>query len=102
MKEELDSRNEEYTKPMKAEDEVIDILAKLNMEKQITSAGYIVTEEYMTVTEFMSQHTSLNKYTTEQVGKVLTKLGYESQRKKLNGKATRMKLLPKKENFRNF
>ena len=102
MKEELDSRNEEYTKPMKAEDEVIDILAKLNMEKQITSAGYIVTEEYMTVTEFMSQHTSLNKYTTEQVGKVLTKLGYESQRKKLNGKTTRMKLLPKKENFRDF
>ena len=97
MKAELDSRNEEYTKPMKAEDEVIDILARLNIERQITSSNYTITDEYMTVTEFISQHTSLNKYTTEQVGKVLTKLGYGSQLKKSNGKTTRIKLLPKKE-----
>ena len=97
MKEELDSRNEEYTKPMKAEDEVIDILSRLNIERQITSSNYTITDEYMTVTEFISQHTSLNKYTTEQVGKVLTKLGYGSQLKKSNGKTTRIKLLPKKE-----
>ena len=102
MKEELDSRNEIYTKPMKAEDEVIDILAKLNVERQITSSNYTITDEYMTVTEFISQHNELNKYTTEQVGKVLTKLGYESQRKKTNGRATRMKLLPKKEYDKNF
>jgi hypothetical protein len=102
MKEELDSRNEIYTKPMKAEDEVIDILAKLNVERQITSSNYTITDEYMTVTEFISQHTELNKYTTEQVGKVLTKLGYESQRKKTNGRATRMKLLPKKEYNKKF
>ena len=51
----------------------------------------------MTVTEFISQHTSLNKYTTEQVGKVLTKLGYGSQLKKSNGKPTRIRILPKKE-----
>ena len=56
----------------------------------------------MTVTEFISQHNELNKYTTEQVGKVLTKLGYESQRKKTNGRATRMKLLPKKEYNKKF
>ena len=99
MKAELDSRNEEYTKPMKAEDEVIDILAKLNIERQITSSNYTITDEYMTVTEFISQHTSLNKYTTEQVGKVLTKLGYGSQLKKSNGKTTRIKLLPKKEYY---
>ena len=102
MKEELDSRNEIYTKPMKAEDEVIDILAKLNVERQITSSNFTITDEYMTVTEFISQHTELNKYTTEQVGKVLTKLGYESQRKKTNGRATRMKLLPKKEYNKKF
>ena len=102
MKEELDSRNEIYTKPMKAEDEVIDILAKLNVERQITSSNFTITDEYMTVTEFISQHNELNKYTTEQVGKVLTKLGYESQRKKTNGRATRMKLLPKKEYNKKF
>ena len=97
MKAELDSRNEEYTKPMKAEDEVIDILAKLNIERQITSSNYTITDEYMTVTEFISQHTSLNKYTTEQVGRVLTKLGYGSQKKRLDGNPIRMRFLPKKE-----
>ena len=102
MKAELDSRNEVYTKPMKAEDEVIDILARLNMEKSISSTDYTVKDEYMTVTEFISQHTSLNKYTTEQVGKVLTKLGYDSQKRKLNGKPIRMRFLPKKEYFRSF
>ena len=102
MKEELDSRNEEYTKPMKAEDEVIDILAKLNMERQITSSNCTITDEYITVTEFISQHASLNKYTTEQVGKVLTKLGYKTLKKKINGKVVQLRILPKKEYNKPF
>ena len=102
MKEELDNRNQEYTKPMKAEDEVIDILSKLNMDRQKTSANYKIIDEYMTVTEFMSYHSELNKYTAEQVGKVLTKLGYESQKKKLDGKSIRMKLLPKEDYAKRF
>ena len=97
MKEELENRNQEYTKPMKAEDEVIDILSRLNMEKQITATNYIITDEYMTVTEFIGQHTSLNKYTTEQVGRVLTKLGYKTLKKKINGKVVQLRMLPKKE-----
>ena len=102
MKEKLDNRNQEYTKPMKAEDEVIDILSKLNMDRQKTSANYKIIDEYMTVTEFMSYHSELNKYTAEQVGKVLTKLGYESQKKKLDGKSIRMKLLPKEDYAKCF
>ena len=94
--------NQEYTKPMKAEDEVIDILSKLNMDRQKTSANYKIIDEYMTVTEFMSYHSELNKYTAEQVGKVLTKLGYESQKKKLDGKSIRMKLLPKEDYAKRF
>ena len=97
MKEELDSRNEEYTKPLKAEDEVIDILSRLNLKKQNPSTSYKIKEEYMTVTEFMKQHSELSKYTANQISIVLNKLGYESQRKKVNGKATRMKLLLKEE-----
>ena len=97
MKEELDNRNQEYTKPMKAEDEVIDILSRLNMEKQITATNYIITDEYITVTEFIGQHTSLNKYTTEQVGRVLTKLGYKPLKKKINGKVVQLRMLPRKE-----
>ena len=99
MKAELDSRNEVYTKPMKAEDEVIDILARLNMERQILSAGYSITDEYMTVTEFISQHTSLNKYTAEQVGKVLTKLGYKRQMRRVDTKVLYMRFLPRKNYF---
>ena len=97
MKEELDIRNEEYTKPMKAEDEVIDILARLNMERQMLSAGYSVTDEYMTVTEFINQHTSLNKYTAEQVGRVLTKLGYKRQVRRNDKKILYMRFLPRKK-----
>ena len=102
MKEELDSRNEEYTKPMKAEDEVIDILSRLNMDKQQTPSNCKITDEYMTVTEFMSYHSELNKYTTEQISKVLGKLGYETVKKRINGKVIRIKLLPKKEILKNF
>ena len=99
MKEELDSRNEEYTKPMKAEDEVIDILSRLNMDRQNPMTSYKITDEYMTVTEFINQHTSLNKYTTEQVGRVLTKLGYKTLKKKINGKVIQLRILPKKEYY---
>ena len=102
MKEELDSRNEEYTKPMKAEDEVIDILSRLNMDKQQTPSNCKITDEYMTVTEFMSYHSELNKYTAEQISKVLGKLGYETVKKRINGKVIRIKLLPKKEILKNF
>ena len=102
MKEELDNRNEEYIKPMKAEDEVIDILSRLNIEKNISSSNYIVKDEYMTVTEFMTQHKELSKYTSEQISKVLGKLGYESQRRRIDGNVTRLKLLPKKEYFESF
>ena len=97
MKEELDSRNEEYTKPMKAEDEVIDILSRLNMDRQNPLISYKITDEYMTVTEFMTQHYELAKYTAEQISKVLGKLGYKTIKKKINGKVIRMKLLPKRE-----
>ena len=97
MKEELDSRNQEYTKPMKAEDEVIDILSRLNMEKQNPLTHYTITDEYMTVTEFMSYHSELNKYTAEQISKVLGKLGYSTIKKKINGKVIRMKWLPNRK-----
>ena len=97
MKEELDSRNEEYTKPMKAEDEVIDILSRLNMDKQDPAKSYKIQEEYMTVTEFMKHHSELSKYTANQISIVLNKLGYGTVKKKINGKVIRMKLLLKEE-----
>ena len=97
MKEELDSRNEEYTKPMKAEDEVIDILARLNMDRQNPFTSYTIKDEYITVTEFMGHHSELSKYTAEQVAKVLNKLGYATVFRKINGKLHKLKLLPIRE-----
>lgn len=94
---ELDSRNEEYTKPLKAEDEVIDIISSLNMERQNSHSGYIITDKYMTVTDFIGQHSELSKYTAIQISTVLNKLGYETITKKINGKLSRLKMLPKKE-----
>ena len=94
---ELDSRNEEYTKPLKAEDEVIDIISSLNMERQNSYSGYIITDKYMTVTDFIGQHSELSKYTAIQISTVLNKLGYETITKKINGKLSRLKMLPKKE-----
>ena len=99
IKQELDSRNEEYTKPMKSEDEVIDILARLNIEKTIPSNRFTVTDEYMTVTEFIGQHSELSKYTAEQIGKVLTKLGYGKIGHRVNNKVLYMRLIPKKIYF---
>ena len=46
----------------------------------------------MTVTEFIGQHSELSKYTAEQIGKVLTKLG-------VNNKVLYMRLIPKKTYF---
>ena len=90
----LDSRNEEYTKPMKAEDEVVDILATLEDEKIHPRGNYIVTDKYMTVTEFMNDNPILNKYSADQVGRVLSKIGIASARTGKNRIRTR--LLPYK------
>ena len=97
MKAELDSRNEVYTKPMKAEDEVIDILARLNMDRQNPYTSYKIRDEYITVTEFMTHHSELSKYTAEQISKVLNKLGYATVFKKINGKMHKLKFLPIRE-----
>ena len=78
-------------------DKYILLLSRLNMDKQDPAKSYKIQEEYMTVTEFMKHHSELSKYTANQISIVLNKLGYESQRKKVNGKATRMKLLLKEE-----
>lgn len=78
-RQELDSRNELHTKPMKGEAEVMDVLA----EQETPAPGYVLGEEYTTVANFIKSHSELNKFTAEQVGKVLVKLGYTSVRKKL-------------------
>ena len=69
----LDERNNSFTKPMKGETEVEDIIAEQSTPEQ----GYEIEEKEMTTTEFKSEHSELSKYSTAQVAKVLEKLGYK-------------------------
>lgn len=87
----LEERNSAFVKPMKAEDEVLDILE----EQQTPQQGYICTIQDMTVTEFIRTHNL--KYDANIVGKVLAKHGYKSKKKKVNGKPTRVLTLPYKK-----
>ena len=87
----LEKRNSAFVKPMKAEYEVLDILDEQQTEEQ----GYICTMKDMTVTEFIRIHSL--KYDTATVGKVLSKHGYKSQHKRINGKISRVLTLPYKK-----
>lgn len=85
----LEKRNASFIKPMKAEQEVLDTLAYLQMPE----TGYTCTMEEMTVTQFM-QNNGLQRYDARDVGKALKKHGYESKKKKINGKVIRIVKLP--------
>ena len=78
-------------KPMKAEQEVLDVLEYLQMPE----TGYICTTEEMTVLQFM-QSNGLQRYDARNIGKVLKKYGYESKKKKISGKVIRVIELPTK------
>ena len=88
----LDERNQHFIKPLRAEDEVLDILE----EEQRAETGYTCTIEPMTVTQFMQRHSSLSRYNAREIGKILSKYGYTSKISKLNGKMTRLIELPVK------
>jgi len=77
----LDIRNSSFTKPMKGELEVLDILTSLILEK--TDNKYGVEKRWMTTTEFRDSHISLARYTTVQIGKILEKYGYPLQIRKI-------------------
>ncbi|MDE6005511.1 MAG: hypothetical protein K2G88_09020 [Oscillospiraceae bacterium] len=86
-KTELEKRNAGFTKPLKGEMEVLDILTGANRFQN-------VEYKYMTTTEFKDMHMSLKKYSTVQIGKVLNKLGFSEEVKKVNGKTLRLRKLP--------
>lgn len=84
----LNARNEEHQKFLKGEAEVIDILAEQSTEE----TGYLIEQEYMTVTAFMDLHSALRRYNAGQIGKVLDKLGYPMLRKRVNGSSAPLKV----------
>lgn len=88
----LDERNQHFTKPLRAEDEVLDVLA----EEQRTEPNHTCTTERMTVTQFIQRHSCLSCYSSAEVGKILKKHGYFSKMSKVNGKMSRLIELPVK------
>ncbi|MDE5582678.1 MAG: hypothetical protein K2J08_03090 [Ruminococcus sp.] len=90
----LEKRNSAFVKPMKGECEVLDILE----EQQTPEQDYICTFKEMTVLQFIQLHNL--KYDARTIGQVLSKYGYKSQRKKINGTTTRVINFPYK--YRKF
>ena len=86
----LEKRNSAFTKPMKGENEVLDILE----EQQTPQQGYICTFKEMTVLQFIQIHNL--RYDAGIIGRILKKYGYESKQKKINGLPTRVIRLPYK------
>ena len=88
----LNQRNKEYTKPMKGELEVIDVLESIiNNDNE----NYVLDNCIMSATEFIETHKDiLGKYSSNQIAQVLKKIGYENKLYKINGKVKRGYCLP--------
>lgn len=90
---ELNIRNKDFQKLLKGEAEVLDVLDEQSREE----SGYITTEKYMTVTEFKEHNTSLKRYSSAEIGRVLEKYGYKQISIRIKGNSKRVRLLPYKE-----
>ena len=73
----LAERNGSFEKPIKAELECRDIIDAANQQQ--------LTWQFMTTTQFKTQHEALRPYSTEQIGRALQKIGIVQERKRLPG-----------------
>lgn len=86
--EQLAERNKQCEKGIKGEAEILDIFDEYNNNKNLFKM------EYITVSQFKLEHDMLKNYSVEQIGKALDKLGILAERKTINGKRQRARLLP--------
>ena len=83
----LAERNGKFEKPLKGEIEVRDVYQML-----LSQNRYI--EKEVTITEWKAPHKQLDKYSAEQVGKVLGKMGIEQKTTRIDGEKKRLRKLP--------
>ena len=83
----LAERNSQCEKELKGEDEVLDILDKASRDSHYKIMS-------ITVSDFKAKHDTLHNYSVAQIGKVLDKLGYKSEKEYINGKQQRIRKLP--------
>ena len=86
---ELAKRNTQHERPLKAQPEVEDILSCAESRKNA------FTWEYMTVSDFKANHSSLSHYSVEQIGKALDRVGVPAVRKSMDGRQIRARYLPR-------
>lgn len=85
---ELALRNTVHEKYLKSQAEIEDIFNDFE-----TNPNYYA-ERYITVTKFKEFYPALTHYTSEQIGKALDRLGKLPERKRIDGKVSRVRLLP--------
>ncbi|MBQ7337440.1 MAG: hypothetical protein IJW40_03190 [Clostridia bacterium] len=87
----LAERNANHEKKLKGENEIEDIL------NQSDNAKYSIQWQTMTVTDFKQLYADeLRAYSAAQIGKVLDKMGYNAEIRKVDGKTQRLRVLPKR------
>lgn len=82
----LSERNSQHERSLKSEDEIRDILDEAQAKN--------IQFTYMTVSEFKEKHPRLRNYTVNQIGIALDKLEIKQERRRANGKQTRVRFLP--------
>ncbi|WP_298023516.1 VapE domain-containing protein [uncultured Dysosmobacter sp.] len=87
-REELEARNAQHEKPLKAQLEVEDILS--DAEENPNNYEW----RYITVSDFKNEYRSLSSCTVNQIGQALDKLKIGSIQKRVNGKRPRVRRLP--------
>ena len=87
----LAERNKNHEKKLKGENEIEDILS------QTDTGGYSIQWQYTTVTDFKQSYPDeLRAYSAAQIGKVLDKMGYNAEIRKIDGRTQRLRMLPKR------
>lgn len=81
----LADKNQQYQTPIKGENAVREVLHKLDEFEAVP----------MTTAEFIQQNSELSKYTPEQIGRVLRKLGYTNKVVRAGLSTARVYWLPK-------
>ena len=95
----LANRNGFYVKPVKAQEEVEDILAEINAANM---KFHNYETRFATVAQFKGEHMELSRYSVGEVGKALTALGIDAKPVRIDGKSVRGRLLPMRKDGTNL
>ena len=90
----LEERNSEFNRKVKAQNEIEDILLEAQMHPQLFDY------KWCTPSQFKNEHPTLQRYSSENIGRALNAIGVEAKAMRLNGKSVSKgcRLLPFRAN----